>query len=119
MPDQALTADRSPRGLLSIFRPPPAAPRITDPALVERLYSSWQARILFSSTLGYAIFYFVRKNLSVAMPVMGTQLGISKADLGMFLTLHGVIYGMSKFGNGFLADRANARTFMVAGLLLS
>jgi len=53
------------------------------------------------------------------MPVMGKELGIGKDQLGLFLTLHGVIYGASKFANGFVGDRANARTFLATGLLLS
>ncbi|MBI2516203.1 MAG: MFS transporter [Opitutae bacterium] len=68
---------------------------------------------------GYAAFYFVRKNLSFAMPAMQEDLHITKADLGLFLTLHGLLYGVSRFVNGMWADRANARYFMVAGLLLS
>jgi phosphoglycerate transporter family protein len=106
--------------MLALFRaPPPRTQRITDPIEVARAYAYWRPRILLASTVGYALFYFVRKNLPVAMPVMARQLGISKTDLGLFLTLHGVIYGVSKFANGFLGDRANARTFMAAGLLLS
>ena len=53
------------------------------------------------------------------MPAMQADLGITKADLGLFLTLHGLLYGLSRFVNGMWADRANARYFMVAGLLLS
>ncbi|HEX2101107.1 MAG TPA: MFS transporter [Candidatus Synoicihabitans sp.] len=79
----------------------------------------WQRRTLIASMVGYAGFYFVRKNLSVAMPAMQQDLGITKSDLGLFLTLHGLLYGVSKFANGFLGDRANARTFMVTGLVLS
>ncbi len=79
----------------------------------------WQNRTLITTMVGYAAFYFVRKNLSVAMPAMQQDLGITKADLGLFLTLHGLLYGVSKFANGFLGDRANARWFMIAGLLLS
>ena len=59
--------------------------------------------------VGYALFYFVRKNLSVAMPLLNKDLGIEKADLGLFLTLHGLLYGVARFANGFLADRASAR----------
>src|SRR5438552_4925130 len=69
--------------------------------------------------LGYAMFYFVRKNLPVAMPVMEQQLGISKTSLGLFLTLHGLLYGVSKFANGFIGDRVNARWFMAIGLFCS
>src|SRR5512134_242913 len=105
---------------LRIFAPDPAAPVIlTDPAEVKAQYRYWQRRILVSSIIGYAMFYFVRKNLSVAMPEMGRELGIGKADLGLFLTLHGLVYGLSKFVNGVLGDRSNARTFMTAGLILS
>ena len=88
-------------------------------AETERRYRHYRLRILIWSIVGYAMFYFVRKNLSIAMPVMGQQLGISKAELGTFLTLHGLIYGLSKFLNGIIGDRVNARYFMAAGLLLS
>lgn len=79
----------------------------------------WQYRTLIATMFGYAAFYFVRKNLSFAMPAMQTDLGITKADLGLFLTLHGLLYGVSRFVNGMWADRTNARYFMVSGLLLS
>ena len=61
----------------------------------------------------------MRKNLAVAMPVMEHQLGITKTSLGIFLTLHSLLYGVSKFANGFLGDRVNARYFMAIGLLCS
>lgn len=106
--------------LLNLFAPaPPAEVRIEDPAQVKAQYRYWQRRILLSTIIGYATFYFVRKNLSVALPGLSQDLGISKEHLGLFLTLHGLLYGVSKFANGFLADRSNARTFMAAGLILS
>ncbi len=105
---------------LKVFEPAPAASvTLVDPAEIKAQYRYWQRRILISSIIGYAMFYFVRKNLSVAMPAMGKELGISKADLGLFLTLHGLLYGVSKFAHGFVGDRCNARTFMAAGLILS
>ena len=75
----------------------------------------WQRRILTFTIIGYALFYFVRKNLSVAMPAMEAD-GISKVQLGWFLTSHGVLYGVSKFTNGIIGDRVNARWFMAIGL---
>ena len=100
------------------FRPPIADHQITDPATIQTRYSFYRPRILFWSTVGYGTFYFVRKNLSVAMPVMLTQLHFQKEQLGLILTLHGVLYGISKFLNGIAADRANARIFMATALLL-
>jgi OPA family glycerol-3-phosphate transporter-like MFS transporter/OPA family sugar phosphate sensor protein UhpC-like MFS transporter len=89
------------------------------PAGTARRFRYWQWRTLAGAMFGYAAFYFVRKNLSIAMPAMEADLHISKADLGLFLTLHGVLYGVSKFFNGPIADRVNARYFMVTGLLLA
>jgi OPA family glycerol-3-phosphate transporter-like MFS transporter/OPA family sugar phosphate sensor protein UhpC-like MFS transporter len=83
-----------------------------------RQYRYWQNRLLLSTIVGYALFYFVRKNLSVAMPAMEQTLNISKTELGLFLTLHGVVYGVSKFFNGFLADRVSARWFIASGLAI-
>jgi phosphoglycerate transporter family protein len=85
-------------------------------AAIEFRY--WQKRILVSTIIGYALFYFVRKNLSVAMPEMEAKLGVGKDQLGLFLTAHGVLYGFSRFANGIWADRANARWFMAGGLAI-
>jgi OPA family glycerol-3-phosphate transporter-like MFS transporter/OPA family sugar phosphate sensor protein UhpC-like MFS transporter len=105
---------------LRIFEPAPAAPvLLTEGAAIQESYRAWRWNVLVSSIVGYATFYFVRKNLSTAMPIMEEDLGISKTQLGAFLTLHGVLYGVSKFGNGFFADRCNARAFMVIGLVAS
>lgn len=81
-------------------------------------FKYWQTRTIIATMIGYAMFYFVRKNLSMAMPGMEADLGITKTDLGIFLTLHGLIYGLSRFANGILGDRFNSRYFMVTGLVL-
>ncbi|MFN2578830.1 MAG: MFS transporter [Pyrinomonadaceae bacterium] len=106
--------------VLNAFRSAPAAQiQLTDPQVIARQYRYWQRRVLFSSIVGYATFYFVRKNLSIAMPFMETGLGIQKSQLGLFLTVHGLLYGVSKFANGFFGDRSNARILMVTGLTAS
>ncbi len=109
---------RFPR-FLRLFEPAPSAAPLTDPAQIRAGYRRWQRRVLVSTIIGYSVFYFVRKNLSIAMPLMERELGISKSSLGLFLTLHGILYGVSKFINGFLGDRCNARAFMVVGLAAS
>ncbi len=105
--------------IFHIFTPPPDAEMITDPDEVKIRYKYWRIRQLYSTFTGYAVFYFVRKNIPLALPVMENVLGISKASLGLFLTLHDLLYGVSKFLNGILGDRANPRYFMPLGLLLS
>ncbi len=118
--DHQSTAPKTHGPFLRIFQPAPlAAVMLTDPAAIATKYRRWQTRVLFFSIIGYATFYLVRKNYSVAMPIIGKDLGISKEGLGLILTLHGVVYGISKFLNGFLADRANACVFMATALIAS
>src|SRR5437773_2290133 len=103
--------------LLRIFAPAAAIPiESNDPTEVSKQYRYWQKRVLLSSIIGYATFYFVRANIPFAMPLMEHNLSIHKQQLGLFLTLYGLLYGVSKFANGFLGDRANARAFMAFGL---
>ncbi len=95
------------------------APATLDyqPTHIDQQYRYWRFRLLFTSLVGYAVFYFVRTNISVPLPVMGRKLHYSKEELGIILTAGGVTYGVSKFLNGFLGDWANPRYFMAIGLL--
>ena len=106
--------------MISFFRPPPDAPPLQGPpGAVKEVYRRYRGRQLGITFLAYAVYYFVRKNLSVVMPLMEKDLGIKKSELGAFLTAHDVLYGTSKFANGYLGDRSNARTFLAFGLLVS
>jgi len=78
---------------------------------VQKRFKYWQMRTLIATMIGYALFYFVRKNFSLAMPGLEADLGISKTSLGIFLTLNGLVYGLSRFVNGILADRLKAQGF--------
>lgn len=67
--------------------------------------------------IGYALYYVIRKNLSIAMPLLG-EIGISKVQLGAFLTCGGIVYGLGRFLNGIVADRNSARKVMALGLVI-
>ena len=82
-------------------------------------YRYWEWRTIIVLMLGYALYYFVRKNFSIAIPAIEQELGISKAQLGIFLTLNGIIYGFSRFVNGILVDRFSKKNIMAVGLLIS
>lgn len=106
--------------MISIFRPPSDAPPIQGTTeQIKAVYRKWRGRQLGITFLAYAVYYFVRRNLAPAMPLLEKDLGIKKSELGTFLTTHDVLYGTSKFANGYFADRSNARTFLACGLLLS
>ncbi len=78
----------------------------------------WQWRTIIVTMIGYAMFYLVRKNFSFSMPGLGAEFGITKTQLGIFLTLHGVIYGLSRYVVGIITDRNSARKVMSLGLML-
>ena len=76
----------------------------------------WQWRVIICTMIGYSMFYFVRKNFSFAMPALKETYGITNTSFGIILSLVGILYGISKFINGFIADRTNARWHLVIGL---
>ena len=78
-----------------------------------------QWRFIAFSAISYAFFYIARKNLSMAQPAMLEEGVISTYAIGIIMTVHGVLYGLSRFINGFWADKLNGRIFMAVGLALS
>ena len=84
----------------------------------QRRFKIWQWRTIIVTMLGYAFFYFVRKNFSFAMPGLAAEYGISNTSFGIVMTIVGLVYGFSRYFNGILADRMNARYHMSIGLAL-
>ena len=84
----------------------------------QKRFKSWQWRTIIVTMIGYAFFYFVRKNFSFAMPGLSAEYGISNTSFGIVMTIVGLVYGFSRYFNGILADRMNARYHMSIGLAL-
>ena len=97
----------------------PAIAPLKDPDQIRKTYSYWRTRSLYSTFVGYAIYYICRKNLSAATPAMIAELGLSKTAIGSIWSMMYLVYGVSKLVSGVLGDRANARYFMAIGLFLS
>lgn len=87
--------------------------------IVKTRYVKLQWKTLIILMVGYICYYFLRKNFSAAIPAMEATLGLSKVQLGIFLTLNGIVYGLSRMVNGVLADRYSKRVLMSVGLVLS
>ena len=92
---------------------------ITDPQQIKKEYRYWRIRIMYSLMIGYASFYIVRLNFSMAMPSFLKEFNLTTGDLGLILSIFSVIYGIGKFLNGVLADHANPQYFMAIGLAAS
>ena len=84
--------------------------------LVSKNFKHWRWRMFIGMYIGYTIFYFTRKNISPALPLISEKLDIDIIQLGILSSVFYVVYGIGKFISGLLADRANIRTFMAIGL---
>jgi len=99
--------------------PPPAAHRPLLPKhQVDKQYKTQRLKVFLGIFLGYAAYYFVRKNFSFAIPEL-QKLGFSKGELGLAASALSIAYGFSKFLMGNISDRSNARYFLSIGLVLS
>ena len=85
---------------------------------VRKKFMSWQMRTILITMVGYAIFYFVRKNFSLAMPGLTAEYGISNKSFGWIIFAGSLVYGFSRFINGYVVDRIKGRIVMASGLFL-
>jgi len=84
----------------------------------NKSFAFWQWRIIVVSMVVYAIYYFVRKNFSIAMPGLTAEYGITNTSFGIIIALGSLIYGLSRFINGFIVERVSTKLFMAIGLFL-
>ena len=103
--------------MLKFFRSPAPAPLLSAEK-IDSAFNSHRWKVFIGIFIGYAGYYLVRKNFSMAMPDL-LKLGYSKTDLGFAISGVSITYGISKFVMGTLSDKSNARLFLSIGLLLS
>lgn len=97
----------------------PAAHRPELPAdRVDKEYARLRRQVFWGIFIGYAGYYLVRKNFSIAIPAF-EAMGYDKSDLGWALSAVSIAYGISKFVMGTVSDRSNARIFIPLGLVAS
>ena len=92
--------------------------RLFEDEKTDRAFARGQWRMLGLTIVGYTLFYFLRKNFSFAMPGLTQDLGVTKSMLGNCLFAGGIVYGISKFLNGFIGDKINPRRFFCFGMLM-
>jgi sugar phosphate permease len=68
--------------------------------------------------LGYMGIYLCRKNLSVAIPMLETEFGVTRAQLGRIASYSTVAYAAGKFLFGPVVDRLDGRLCFFVSLLL-
>ena len=105
--------------MFSFLKPAPSSEPIPDDR-IDPEYRRLRLQVFAGIFVGYAGYYLVRKNFSLAMPdILKEYPQYSKADLGSALSGLAIAYGISKFLMGSVSDRSNPRYFLPLGLLLS
>lgn len=104
---------------LTWLQPAPFIKPIEDKETIDKDYNYWRLRILYSTFIGYAFYYFTRKSFTFALPSIAYELHLDKGQLGLLASIFSVTYGVSKFASGLLSDVSNPRYFMAIGLMVT
>ncbi len=60
----------------------------------------------------------MRKNISIAMPLLIHNQGFTEDNFAMVLFFYGLFYALGQFYNGFLSDKFGPRLIVGIGLFL-
>jgi len=107
------------RSVVARLKTQPHAPAIHDAGEIARKYGYWRVRVMYATTAGYAIFYLVRNNMSMATKAITDEFGFSNTQWGAVLGAGTIVYAFSKFLSGVVGDRANPRYLLGIALLVS
>lgn len=91
--------------------------RMTTPFSNILKYNKTQYFIIFSIIFGYATFYILRLNFTIAIPLLNQSYNINKIQIGFILSFFSIIYGLGKFVFGYICDHSNPKWFFIIGLL--
>lgn len=105
------------KSLLNAFKAAPAREGSSTPDMQRFKVLRWQT--FLSMSLSYALFYVCRLSFNVVKPALVSNNLLSPTQLGIIGSALFFAYAIGKLVNGFLADHANVRRFMMLGLLLS
>ena len=94
----------------SFLAPPPHKEIMTGPE-VDSIYKRKRLQVFLGIFIGYAGFYIVRKNFSMAIPGL-EALGFNTEELAIVLSMNAIAYGFSKFLMASISDRSDARKFL-------
>lgn len=92
---------------------------LVAPQKIDSEYKKLRWQVFIGIFIGYAAYYLIRKNFSLAMPFLIEENGYSKTELGFALSAISIAYGLSKFLMGSVSDRSNPKYFLITGLFLS
>lgn len=104
--------------MIGVFKPAAHRDRLDDKR-IDPTYQRLRWQVFFGIFVGYAAYYFVRKNFALAMPGLIEAGLYTKTELGIAFSSVSIAYGLSKFLMASVSDRSNPKYFLPTGLALS
>ncbi|MBQ4126463.1 MAG: MFS transporter, partial [Alistipes sp.] len=104
--------------MLEFFSPPAPRERLAADK-IDKEYRRMRLKVFLGAFFGYAAYYLVRKNLSLAAPGMMAEGLLDKESAGFAMAGIPIAYAFSKFLMGSLSDHSDARKFLVVGLIIA
>lgn len=103
--------------MASFLTPPPHKAELPKEQ-IDSTYRALRWKVFIGIFVGYAGYYLVRKNFTMAMPEL-ENMGYEHAALGFAISANAIAYALSKFLMGSVSDRSDARKFLPLGLILA
>ena len=85
---------------------------------LDKTYKRLRWQIIITTFLTYTVMYISRKAFAAAAPLLMKDLGMTAVQFGFASSIYYILYGISKFGSGLLADRINPRLFLTPILII-
>jgi len=86
---------------------------------LNRTMKVWRVRVLGTTWLSYAGYYFCRKNYAIAKSSILDALRISNSQLAHIFTAYLVAYMLGQFLTSFLGRRTAARVLLLTGMAIT
>ena len=85
---------------------------------LDATYKRLRWQIIITTFLTYTVMYISRKAFAAAAPLLMKDLGMTVVQFGLASSIYYILYGLSKFSSGLLADRINPRLFLAPVLVV-
>ncbi|EFP3678756.1 MFS transporter [Salmonella enterica] len=86
--------------------------------MTDTIYKKIRWQIIITTFLTYTVMYISRKAFAAAAPLLMHDIGMTAVQFGTASSIYYILYGVSKFSSGLLADRINPRVFLAPVLLV-
>ena len=71
---------------------------------LDATYKRLRWQIIITTFLTYTVMYISRKAFAAAAPLLMKDLGMTMVQFGLASSIYYILYGLSKFSSGLLAD---------------